>query len=151
MPGKSFDCGCEQGCGRSFTIDSPGRGQRRVYAVDCPYHLDRVNEKRRASARRAYERRRKASPRVCQCGCGRVLPRYVRYHPDCPSRVGKERDRARATDSTRAHHRCRECWDQPWRRDPKAPCVRCGGKYAPEKVKPAGGTDVTPLGDNFPA
>ena len=126
---ETYDCTCGQ-CGLQITLTHPLRGPRRKYAVDCPYRQLRALDQRRKSSREAYERRRQQSPRKCSCGCGRELPRYVRFHPECESREGCESPRKVTVPGK---GRCPECYDQGWRRNPVLGCLRCGRAYEPER------------------
>lgn len=129
----TYTCACGH-CGLEFTITHAPRGQRRKYSLDCPYREERALAQRRKASRASYERRRQESPRRCACGCGRELPRYVRFHPDCETRAGKEQGRQQPAKPGKSR-RCGDCYDQPWRRDPQFGCIRCGGKYRPEPEK----------------
>lgn len=124
-------CACGL-CGIEFTVTHPLRGPRRKYAVDCTYREQRALDQRRKASRVAYERRRKQTPRRCMCGCGRELPRYVRFHPECETRAGGESARV-VTQPGKG--RCGDCYDQGWRRHPKLGCLRCGQPYHPEPDK----------------
>lgn len=107
------------------------------YAPDCPRIEARVIEQRRRAHERRYARLQAQNPRLCFCGCGRPLPRYVRFHPECETRIGREHNRQQVPDVPRESRRCRECEGQPWRRDEKGGCIRCGMPYAPERPGPA--------------
>lgn len=88
-----------------------------------------MREQNRQSARRSYARVREA--RRCQCGCGKVLPPRVWYHPECATRAKAQRD---GGGSERAPgKRCGWCQGMSWRRDERAGCGSCGQKYAPER------------------
>lgn len=103
-------------------------GRPRQYAVACPVRAARVAEANRQSARKTYAREREL--RRCQCGCRRLLPPRVWYHPDCAEEVkaGRRGERAREPGK-----RCSCCFGLPWRRHPVIGCGRCGAPYAPEK------------------
>lgn len=126
-------CGCGR-CTRTFTIIVGRVGTQRRYAEDCPVRIERAFEKKRQAALRDYQRRCASNPRFCHCGCGRALPRYVRFHPECETRVGTAPQAPREGVAQRPH-RCRVCWDQPHRRDPDYGCLRCKRAYAPEQPK----------------
>lgn len=129
-------CGCGK-CGITFTLERPLRGRQRKYASNCPLISERKYLARRKASQVTYARRLEANPRKCHCGCGRELPRYLRFHPECETRTGRERDRA--PDPAKVpgkKRRCTECSDQCWRRDPKYGCLQCNLPYAPERVKP---------------
>lgn len=137
---STHTCACGQ-CGITFTIEHPLRGPSRKYAVDCPFRKARALDQRRKASRVAYERRRQKNPRRCFCGCGRELPRYVRFHPDCESRKSE----SNRSPTQPGKGRCAECYDQGWRRDPTLGCLRCGQPYHPERQK----TAEVPIGSSL--
>ena len=127
-------CGCGR-CGLTFSVVLGRKTSRRKYAESCPGQIERAREKRRVYSQRAYERNQQSRPRFCLCGCGRALPRYVRFHPECPTQSDKPDRRYLVRETNGKRGRCRGCWDQPWRRDPTWGCPRCKGAYEPEARK----------------
>lgn len=127
-------CACGQ-CGVEF--ETPVRkGQQRLYAEGCSVRAAQVRAINQASSERAYRRLSARSPRRCHCGCGRVLPARVWYHPECKEAAlaTRNRDGARKRAPTEGR-RCGCCQGQSWRRHPELGCIRCGQAYAPETIK----------------
>lgn len=130
----SHVCGCGR-CGTVFTVERPVRGALRKYAPECPLQEERELEARKRATKAAYERSQKKNPRLCRCGCGKALPRYVRFHPDCRPKPGTEPPPRPSPRAPKRRRRCGECQDQSWRRDPEYGCPECHGSYAPERVR----------------
>jgi hypothetical protein len=138
-PGGLVDraCSCGQ-CGLTVQVQTRYWGRPRQYAPDCPVRELRLRESNRESARRAYERVRVV--RRCHCGCGRVLPPRVWYHPDCLAEGEAEAERVERLEVEKERpgapeRRCGCCYGMSWRRHPVIGCGRCGAPYAPETVR----------------
>lgn len=126
-------CGCGH-CGVVFETVIR-RGQGRIYAIGCSFRAEQLREQNRASMERTKARLSQSNPRRCHCGCGKVLPPRVWYHPECKERAQATRERDGARDRPpEGGQRCRLCEGMSHRR-PELGCTRCGGAYAPETIK----------------